>query len=321
MLDELLSRWNPINCFGKETALHDLSQFPLQPNETLMQDSGGRFHRITVATPKSSLWAKFQYWIQRHLNKKGHLEAINNMLYSFQKMMGSFPLKNPSDLKKFKHQIETLKSLKNDYFFTRGLGDPAVIDMKLKIIEEQAYQLFVQNVKGDAIDREDQRRQNFEKFIFDSNALLCYFSKEAVKNIYAMRMLMVSTSDELKAGFQDSIGSIRFRIGLCHTLNHQINAIAEDNRGKFTIPELEETLNCFRTKLLDVIEKLISEVEVFVENLKINYFINPFQAEVSDLLLSLKIDPLKIKDSWINFKPLPSTLHHELEEIKKLVTK
>ena len=128
---------------------------------------------------------------------------------------------------------------------------------------------------------------------------------------------MVSTSEELKSLFTDRLGSIRFRIGLCHTLNNRISHTEINNHGKFTIPKLQENLQNVRNTLLTILDKLAKEVEIFTENLKINYFINPFQGEIADLLLSLQIDPLQIKDSWANSKTLPNILSDEIESTRK----
>lgn len=322
MLRDFLSHWNPINCLGREIDIDDLVDFPLQSHETLMQDSLDHFHRITVPSTHSSLWAQWLFWLQRHLNKNGHLEAIDNIISTLQNKILTLPLKDPSDMKKFKSQLEVLRSLKNDYFFTvLGQGDQSFIEQRLKIIEDQVYHRYVQNIQEEATDREQKRRLCFEKFSLDCSATMNYLRKESVKNIYAMRLLMVSTSEDLKSQFHACSSSIRFRIGLCQMLYLQIKKIEEENQGKFTIPNLEENLNQCRHKLLEAISQLMTEVELFAENLKINYFINPFQGEISDLLLSIKIDPAEIKDSWLNFRTLSNSLHEELEEVKRLVVK
>ncbi|CAF23336.1 hypothetical protein [Candidatus Protochlamydia amoebophila] len=83
MIKNVLSRWNPLNIFGTEVEYQDLLHQPLESDETLIQDSRGCIHRLKVSSKHSTFWETVLYWIQIHLNKKGHLDAIDKLLSSF----------------------------------------------------------------------------------------------------------------------------------------------------------------------------------------------------------------------------------------------
>src|ERR1700730_8219171 len=112
MLTEFIYQWNPFNICGREVGVDDLICNPLQISETLMQDSQGRCRRIHVPSPHSSLWEKTVYWLQIHLNEKGHLDAIDKIISLFYQKLLQFPPQKTEGIQEFNLQIDQLRSLK-----------------------------------------------------------------------------------------------------------------------------------------------------------------------------------------------------------------
>ncbi|WP_068468386.1 hypothetical protein [Candidatus Protochlamydia phocaeensis] len=317
MFNEALSRWNPFNVFGSEIEIEDIIRHPLQHNETLMQDSRGRFHRITAPASQASFWDKLIFWIQTHLNQKGHLDAIDNIILSFQERVLQQPILAAEELKAIKAKMESLKSLKNDYCFTHlHLGDPLSIDLRLKAIEDQAYSIFEKSIQQMAKEQEDVRRKQFVIFTQAMQIALARLNKEYLISLKQLRFLVVSFPPQLTILFQDRIENIRSRLFLIQQLNDQIVIMKKDHQGKFTISGVDAYLEQIRSQLRLEIEKIKVEIDVLIENLKINHHINPLKEQIAEFLVSIGIHLDEEKE--IKEKKLPSPIQCLLEEIEQI---
>ncbi|MBS4163899.1 hypothetical protein PRO82_001207 [Candidatus Protochlamydia amoebophila] len=157
MIKNVLSRWNPLNIFGTEVEYQDLLHQPLEPDEKLMQDSRGHIYRLKVSSKHSTFWETVHYWIQIHLNKKGHLDAIDKLLSSIDSQTLQCSFLAAKEFKEIKTNLESLKSLKNDYHFRQSI-DIKIIDKWLAEIEDKAFSIFEYSMQKMAREQGEERK-------------------------------------------------------------------------------------------------------------------------------------------------------------------
>ena len=316
MFGRFLSKLNLCSFSGSETKLNDLIQHPLQPNETLMQDSQGCYHRIKAPTKHSNFLEKCFFWFQIHLNRKGHLVAIDNMIDSFQQEILNTPIKTSEDMQKIKVETDHLRALKNDYRFNTSSKDPVEIEKRLKLIEKEAYKLFSSHTKEMAQELEDRKVKFFEEFKTAAQTSFKYLKNENHQSMLKMQFLMTYSSAQLNTLFDERVTSIRFRIHLIQGLNYRIVLIRKDHLGQFTIPSLSDCLNALSETLKKELELILFECNVLTENLMINYCINPAKEEIEQLFSLIKINPFLIKCTD-EMRPVSSALHGEIDAAMK----
>lgn len=118
------------NLYGQETNIDNLVKQPLSISETLMQDGRGCFHRVRISE-KSAIIQRIMFWVQCHLNKREYLDAIPNLLRSFEERAiervkaiewdeknRSTDRVNPILTEVWQQADQLISNLQNDYRFT-----------------------------------------------------------------------------------------------------------------------------------------------------------------------------------------------------------
>jgi len=249
MLKDFLSKWNPLNIFGLEVKIEDIIQCPLKPHETLMQDCRGHFHRITAPLSQSSCYARLLFWLQTHLNSRGHLDAINAVVQQLQSQLMQNPPYLIDALKTFNENTEVLRCLKNDYYFSYlQQGNPQVVDEQISDIQRQAYSIFAKMHHQQVEEQEQKRRDEFFAFY-------AYTKREIEKlaSVYSKCFQdNVMTTDQLKCLTQ--------RLDVIEDLCDKINQMKVKHQGKFTIPSVHDYFQTFHLQLKMEIEKVLAEM-------------------------------------------------------------
>ncbi|CUI16573.1 hypothetical protein PNK_0948 [Candidatus Protochlamydia naegleriophila] len=320
MIESMLSRWNPLNVFGLEMEYEDLILHPLQPNETLMQDSRGCIHRLKVPSKYSSTWEIIVFWIQTHLNKSGHLDAIDKLLSNFETntLQSSFLVSK--EFKVIKAKLECLKSLKNDYaFHYLHVGNPQAIERRLKAIEQKALSIFENSVQKTAYEQEEERKKAFLQFREEIDCYLAQLAKDHPLNLQKIRVLLLASPQHLIKLFEDHIAYTRSRLQKIEAFADQVDQLKQDHQGKFTIPFLKEQLRQLRIKLRREMENISLEMNVLIDNLKISYRMATFKEVIAELLISLYVDPEGVGN--VRNGLIEGNLTSQIERVKRRLTK
>lgn len=322
MLTEFIYQWNPFNVCGIEIGVDDLICNPLQPSETLMQDSYGRCRRIRVPTHHSSLWEKAVYWLQVHLNEKGHLDAIDKIISLFYQKLLQSPPQKTEGMQEFNLQIDQLRFLKNDYAFTHFKEqDSSFIDSRLKEIEQHVYSIFSYYHKQQVHEQEELRRKNFNIFQEQLNQKLHELSIEYLSGLLAARLLAIAPSDMVKKLFEERVQSLDFRLQIVQSLHDQINEMEKEHEGKFTIPNLGEVLSRIRAKLTHEVRNINVEAEILIGNLIMNYRLAFSKQEVKKILDSIEVDPEEFREGKMCAFLFEETLNSEIQRIQSIFGK
>lgn len=319
MLTEFLCQWNPFNIFGSEVGVEELLCKPLQPSETLRQDVQGRCRRIQVPSHCATIWEKAVFWVQTHLNEKGHLETIDKLISLFYQKLLQSPPQKTEKLQEFNHQINQLLSLKNDYGFTYiKTTNSSFIDSRLKEIEQHAYSIFSYYYKLEVFEQQELKKKEFHFFQQEIALIFQQLAVEHFSGLNKAYLLMMVPLDMLHQLIQERVQSIHDRLQIIQQLHQKINKIEKIHEGQFTVPFIRGYLKHIRIKLSNEVEKIKVEGELVIRNLVLNYHLTPFKKEVKQLLDSLKIDPeinRQIKTCTCLFK---EALDFEIERIRIL---
>jgi hypothetical protein len=324
MLTEFIYQWNPLNIYGVEVGVEDLIRHPLQPNETLMQDGHGHCRRIYVPPQNSPLFERVIFWLQTHLNKKGHLAAIENLIALFYQHLLQNPPQKTENLQEFHLHVRQISSLKNDYFFVHDpQGDPSFIDSRLKEMEQHAYSIFTFYHKQQALEQEELRKQAFIQFQEQVEEKLEELAEEYRFGLMRGRLLIIAPSDILRALFEERVESLDRRIEAIEALHQQLLEMETLLKGKFTIPLLEETLIDIKRRLCQEVYKVQVEAELMIRHLILNYRLTLSKEESKILLDSIQVDPEKNRGEFPSCPALlfEESLESEIEKMKKIFQK
>lgn len=126
---------NPLNLYGQSTSLEDILQHPLQPNEIVMQDSKGGFHRIIAPQGDNDTYIRRGIsWIQTSVNTTSHLEAMKNLISQFEEQVVKTDVMAQETLTVIQNQAAKLKDSVN--FSARNEGsDLLVLQLQEKLTE------------------------------------------------------------------------------------------------------------------------------------------------------------------------------------------
>ena len=244
MLTELFYQWNPFNVCGKEVEVEELICHPLQSNETLRQDRLGHCKRLQVPPSHSSLWKKVVFWLQTHLNEKGHLEAIDKLISLFYHKMLHSPPQNTENLLEIRDQIDQLRLLKNDYGFSHlKAPNSSFIDIRLKEIEQHAYSIFTYYYKMEVIEKEEEGKRKFYLFQEEVYVKCQQLALEHAVGMIQIRFLTMVPVEILKVLLRERIKSINDRLYSIQVLHQNIDEMEKMYEGKFTIPFIHFTTN------------------------------------------------------------------------------
>lgn len=320
MLTEFVCKWNPLNLYGIEIDLEDLICSPLQSNETLREDCCGNYRRIKVPSSSSSFWEKCVFWLQTHLNKKGHVEAINKLISLFDEKLLQNPPQIAEKLQQFNWQIDQLRSLKNDYGFTSlKQGTSSFIESRLLAIEQHAYSIFAYYHQKQVIEEENVRKKAFLLFQEEIDQKLEELALRYFVGLQKARLLILSSSDALQVLFEERVQSLQNRLKIVQDLQQQIDEMEKVHQGKFTIPCIKDYFYTIRKRVCHEVRKIGIEAENVIRNLLVNYRIAPFREEVKLLLYSMRIDPDKIRLEDINTMPFSEELNDEILRIQHVL--
>ncbi len=319
MLTKLIRHWNPFNLYGIEVDIEDLICNPLKSNETLRQDYRGHCKRIQAPSIHSSNWEKFVFWLQIHLNEKGHLEAIDKMISLFHEKLLKDPPQVIEQLQKFNFQADKLRSLKNDYGFVYlKQGDAYFIELRLNEIKQHAYSIFADHHGKQAHAEEEARRLAFLMFVTQMEQKLEELDISYSEGLRKARLMLIASSHYLQMLFEERVQSLQNRFKIIQELESQINEVEMKYKGKFTIPSADEYFYRLRARVCHEVRKIGIEAESVIENLIINYRIGPFKEEIKLLLFSVEIDPDTIQevDRDLNKTPFCEELQDEIHRIQ-----
>lgn len=285
-------QWNPFNLYGIEVEVEDLINCPLCSTETLRQDKYGSCRRIKAPSLDSSLWERWIFWLQVHLNEKGHLEAIDKLISLFYEKLLQNPPQLTQRFQEFKYQLNQLRCLKNDYgFVSLHQGDPSWVEYRLSEIEKSAYSIFEYYHKKQVSEQEEDRKKTFEFFQQHMDRKLEELAVEYLLGLEKVRLFTVAPYDVLPALFEERIKSLQERLKEIEALKDQIDEMERMHEGKFTIPFIKDYLKRMRLKLYHEIQKIGFETKLLIMNLIINYQITPFKDRVKVFLDIFQIDP------------------------------
>jgi hypothetical protein len=319
MLNDIIYQWNPFNIYGKEVDVEDLIYYPLQPSETLMQDGYGRCRRLKIPSLQSTFWEKAIFWFQTHLNEKGHLEAINQLISLFYQNLLQYPPQETEKLQEYQSRIHQLRSLKNDYGFVHvKTTDSSFIDSRLKEIEQHAYSIFTYYYQLQGIEQEEERKKDFFRFEEQMKQSLQDLKSKHFAGLLRLRLLILAPLDILRFLVEEIIQSIRTRLQVVENLYQQISEIERQHEGKFTIPYLDNDLKEIKVKLSNEIGKIDIEAEILIRNLILNYRLSPFKEEVKVLLDALKIDPEELRPERAPTCLFREALKTEIKRIRQI---
>jgi hypothetical protein len=311
MIKNILLQWNPFNIFGTRIEYQDLIHHPLQIDETLRQDSRGCVRRLKVPSQKSSYWEMILYWIQTHLNQRGHLDAIDKLLSSFDAQTVQCSFLASKEFKEIKSNLETLKSLRNGYHFQ--LAEIKKIDRRLAEIETKASAIFEYSMQKMAKEQEEER-EKFFLFLKEEVKLIHAECKEQHQNnLQKIKLLLLASPQHLTKFFQEWVVHMRSRTRKIRMLIEKINLLEINHQGKFTIPLFERHIEEMRKKLKESLELMESETKILIDDLEINYQVNSFKELIKDLLSSIHMYSGDITD---NYEQLEGHLLLEIKALK-----
>ena len=272
MLTEFFSQLNPFNLYGCEVTLEDILCQPLQPGETLVQDCFGRCRRIKASVPGATLKERVRFWVQTHVNDKGHLDAIHHLISTFYRQLQKDPPRDLDKLQKVHEEINQLRSLKNDEgFVSLNLGDPEEIEHQLCLMEREAYRQFAEFLHARAREEEGRRKHSFCQFQTEMESKLHALSRDFNFSTFRARLIQMAPGPLLRKLVWEWLLHMQERITLIEELYEGIDKIEHDHRGKFTIPEIQDQLRTWKQQLRREQLKLWIEKEMLYENLLINY--------------------------------------------------
>lgn len=289
-LFEKIYQWNPLNIYGTEVDIDDLFYFPLMPNETLMEDGDGICRRIKIPPQESTLMERLLYWLQIHLNKKGHLEAIDKLISGFYQKLLAQPPEVMEELQEYNKKIEHLRSLKNDYQFVQLNTDSNFIDLRLKAIGEQAYSIFSFYYRKQVNIEEELRRQVFRSFNELIKGELEYLNEEHLYGMIKSRFLVFVPTSEIDHLFEERVHSLDERLNHVNELYAEIDELERTLEGKFTISCLTDQLNIMRMKLKREVGKLGVELQLLMKSVIYHYHLASDKEAVSSFLEFMEFD-------------------------------
>lgn len=315
---EIFYHWNPLNIYGLKVFVEDLVSEPLRQNETLMEDGQGSCRRIKVPVQNSTLLDRSWFWLQVHCNKKGHLEAIDNLISQFYQKILEEPPQETEKLQNLYMQIEQLRSLKNDYHFVFLKSDASFIEERLKFIESHTYAMFSYLYKQKVIEEEEERRSAFSTFDEGLREKVANLNFEFCSGLVKAHFLMTASTDVLDDLFVERIYSIDQRLMHIEELGTLIDEIERSHEGKFTIPCIEEHLKRMRSDLESELRNLGIELESLIQNLVNHYHISPTKQDAKAFLDFLEVDPDKHRMKDSNAAMFHEVLFSEVKRMKKL---
>lgn len=318
MFTKFLYEWNPFNICGSEVGIEDLLSKPLQSSETLRQDTLGHCRRIQVPSHRADIWERVVFWLQTHLNEKGHLEAIDHLISLFYQKLLRDPPQKTEKLQEFNYQINQLGSLKNDYGFTLVKTDSSFIDSRLKEIKQHAYSIFAYYYKLEVIEQEETKRKDFCLFQEHVHLIFQQLEDEYLSGLNKAHFVMLAPLDLLRQLIEERIQSIHDRLQAIQELHQEINKIEKMHEGQFTVPFINEYLDHIRIKLSNEVYKVKVEGELVIRNLILNYHLTSFKEEVKLLLDSLQVDPETHRQGKRCACLFKEALDIEIEQIRKL---
>lgn len=319
MLTEFIYQWNPFNVYGSRVEVEDLICNPLQTSETLMQDGNGHCRRIKVPPLNSSLWDKFIFWVQTHLNQKGHLDAIDNLISLFNQRLLQHPPQKTEKLQEIDLQISKLKLLKNDYCFTQlHVGDDSFIDLRLDEIEKHAYAVFTCYHIQQVLEEEKSRKQAFIIFQEQVEQQLQVLALEYCSGLIKARLLMMIPATILREFFEERVISLNDRLQIITELHQQINEMEKIHKGKFTISYFNSYLDRIRVRLSNEVCKINIEIEILIRNLILNYRLSPVKEAVKGILDSIEVNPEELRSGRGCAYMFQETLESEINRIKSI---
>lgn len=297
MLTELIYQWNPFNIYGIEVGVEDLICHPLQPTETLRQDHYGHCRRIKAPLPDSTLWEKFIFWLQTHLNEKGHLEAIDKLISLLYEQLLHDPPQLTEKLQEFNNQLDKLNCLKNDYGFVYlKQGDPHWVELRIYEVKQHAYSMFEYYYQQQALEQEEARKKAFVVFQEKIEKKLEELAVNYLFGLQKSRLLTVASYEILPLLFEERMENLQERLKIIQELTDQVDEIEKMHEGKFTIPFIKNYIKRLRFRLHHELQKIGYEAKMSVGNLIINYHITPFKDRVKLFLDFIQVDPDDIEN-------------------------
>jgi hypothetical protein len=258
--------------------------------------------------------------LQTHLNQKGHLEAIENLIALFHQKLLQNPPQKTENLQECHSQIHRLRSLKNDYFFAQQKGDSSFIDSRLKEIEQQAYSIFTYYHKQQAQEQEELRKQAFIQFEEHVEEMLEQLAEEYASGLLKGRLLIIAPPDMLSSLFEERVTSLDRRIEKIDILHQQLLEMEMFHKGKFTIPFIEDKLNSIKRRLCHEIHKLKIEAELIITHLIWNYRLTLSKEESQVLLDNFQANPAMPLEDFSSISLLfKETLETEIQRIKEVL--
>lgn len=297
--------WEPFpDFYGQEVSYEDIVNKPLQPDETLRANPFGRCCRLRVPSDHSTFSEVINFWVQIHLNKWGHLQAINKLIKEFQE---EFFLEATFDVKKiqeFYRKSIGLRSLKNDYGFTSlHLGSAEWIEKELVKGESAASLLFYECYQKMIEGEEKNRQREFNEFLEECQKTVDLLSLNSKNGLRVVRFFSVLSQDNLITAFNQEVDSLCDRLNLIEKTFESIAEIRKVYRGKFTISSAENQFLHLENCLKGQLEKVGMEIILFIEHLIVNYRISPSKKFIVPLLASLQFrsSDLLIDEKGIHF--------------------
>lgn len=322
MLTQFFYQWNPFNVCGNEVGIEDLLSNPLKIEETLMQDFQGNCRRLQVPTCHSTSWQRVVFWLQTHLNDKGHLETIDKLISLFyQKLLDSPPQKVEA-LHQYHLQIKQLSSLKNDYGFVLfKTTDPSFVDSRLDEIAQKAYSIFADYYSREMSLQEEARKESIVDFQEKVDIVLQFLARQQVVGFLRARLLMTVPQEILTILFEEEIESIEDRLQIVHQVHLEIKELQRSLEGKYTLFFTHRSLKEMGRKLHREMGKIRIELELVIRNLVLNYQLTPFKDEVKSLLNSIGVDPemLRERESEICASLFVEAIEFEMDKISEVL--
>lgn len=318
MLPNFFHDWNPLNMYGTKVELEDLISCPLLSSETLMQDKLGCFRRIKVPPHRSSFFEEMIYWLQRWLNRIGHIEAMEKLISHFYQKLLRNPPEKTAELQEFISQIEKLRQLKNDHRFVHlQEGDPSFIDSRLFEIEQQAYSIFAYYYKKQVLKEEKKRKRVFFQFQKKIEKELNILKKEFPLCLLQTRFLIMSPPELIPLIFKKRMSSLEKRVLMTQDLHQLIDEIEKKYEGKFTILHLNHYLTLLRAQVNIEINKISLELDILIRAILFYAHLVPDQNHIRIFLEILNFNPKELKER----KYCVDCFHKVLaDEIKRIMS-
>ena len=205
------------------------------------------------------------FWVHIKLDKNRHLDAIGQLLSSFEQRLMELPCLMHNDYENIIKQIMSLKSLKNDYGFTSlGSGDPVEIDQKLKLIERQAEVLLEKSVQQ--LKEEEELKKERYLIIFlkrSPDSVKAAFSGiRVLLGLQEAQRLLLAFSDDIPAIFVERLHSIQARLLAVQDLGEELMLLDKEQMAECQLKGLNG-------KLEQEVRHLEDEIELLGEKLSI----------------------------------------------------